>query len=240
MSFARILKQIQPQKAVTVAGVVMAAGLFAVPVAAQQSIALSGMFGNKPLLVIDGAPPKIVAVGQTHMGVKVLQASGDQAVVMSDGQRLTLRVGEAPVNMGSMMTAQPAVEAGGARGDNRRIVLSHTGGGHFVVNGAINGKTARFLVDTGATNVAMDVATAERIGINYKSGKPTRGYTANGIADGWSVKLNSVTLGGVTVHAVDATVLRSSMHGHILLGNSFLNRFTMTRNGDEMILVRRY
>jgi len=56
---------------------------------------------------------------------------------------------------------------------------------------------------------------------------------------GWGVTLDSVRLKGVQVHGVDAVVTPANM-GVVLLGNSFLNRFTMTRNGDQMVLERRY
>ncbi|MDO5652781.1 MAG: TIGR02281 family clan AA aspartic protease [Brachymonas sp.] len=217
------------------AALVAALGLAALP-AASQSVALSGMMGSKPLLVVNGSAPKMVGVGETYMGVKVLSASGDRATVLSEGKRFTVRLGESPVNVGGMPMSAGGGEEGG---DGRRIVLPQTGGGHFVTTGAINGKTVQFMVDTGATTVAMDVGTAQRIGLNYKNGRAIRGYTANGVAEGWAVKLNSVRVGGVTVHDVDAAVLQTSMNG-VLLGNSFLNRFTMTRDGDRMVLERRY
>ena len=66
-----------------------------------QSVALAGMLGNKALLVVNGTAPKTVAAGETHEGVKVISTSGDQAVVEQDGKKSTLRVGEAPVNIGA-------------------------------------------------------------------------------------------------------------------------------------------
>ncbi len=205
--------------------------------ASAQNVALTGMLGSKPLLIVDGSAPKAVSVGETYRGVKVVSAGADSATLESGGKRFTVRLGESPVHVGGMMLA-----AGGAEeeGDGRRIVLSQTGGGHFFTNGTINGKTVRFVVDTGATSVALSVADAERIGLPYKKGRPMRMQTANGISNGWGVKLDSVRIKGVQVHNVDAVVTSSSMGGITLLGNSFLNRFTMTRNGDQMILERRY
>ncbi len=204
--------------------------------ASAQNVALTGMLGSKPLLIVDGSAPKAVSVGETYRGVKVVSAGTDRATLESGGKRFTVRLGESPVHVGGMMLA-----AGGAEeGDGRRIVLSQTGGGHFFTNGTINGKTVRFVVDTGATSVALSVADAERIGLPYKKGRPMRMQTANGISNGWGVKLDSVRIKGVQVHNVDAVVTPSSMGGVTLLGNSFLNRFTMTRNGDQMILERRY
>ena len=53
--------------------------------AGAQDVALSGMLGNKPLLVVNGSTPRAVAVGETHMGVKVLGAGADRATVLSGG-----------------------------------------------------------------------------------------------------------------------------------------------------------
>ena len=206
--------------------------------AQAQNVALAGMMGKTPLLVVNGAPPKAVPVGQSHMGVKVLAATGEQATLLSDGKRLTVRLGESPVNAGGV-SASDNSQGEAVQGDARRIVLSQTGGGHFAGNGTINGKVMRFVVDTGATYVTVSAADADRLGINYKSGKRMPMQTANGINVGWAVKLASVRVGSVQIHEVDAVVNPGNM-GFVLLGNSFLNRFAMTRNGDQMVLDRRY
>lgn len=196
--------------------------------AAAQAVALQGMLGNKALLIVDGAPPKTVAPGETHRGVKVLSTMGDQAVVEIAGQRHTLRVGDAPASVGG---------SGSTRGT--RIVMPVGSGGHFFASGSINGKAASFLVDTGATSVAMGVSDAARLGIDYKNGQPGRTSTANGIVMTWRVKLASVRIGDVEIHDVDATVLPADMP-HMLLGNSFLSRFQMVRTNDQLVLERRY
>lgn len=206
---------------VTLAG---AAGAFA------QSVALQGMLGSKALLIVDGSAPKTVAPGETHKGVKVVSTAGDQAVVEIEGKRHTLCVGDAPASVGGQ---------GAAPGRGNRIVMQAGSGGHFLVQGAINGQAVNFMVDTGATSVAMGVAEAQRIGLNYKAGKLGYGSTANGTVMVYHVKLASVRIGDVEVFDVDASVLPASMH-HILLGNSFLSRFQMKRENDQMVLERRY
>ena len=105
--------------------------------------------------------------------------------------------------------------------------------------GQINGKAVQFMVDTGATTVAMGAQDAERAGINYKSGQPVMISTANGNAQGYRVKLASVRVGDVEVFEVDAVVTPQAMP-FMLLGNSFLTRFAMTRENDQMTLVKRY
>ena len=95
------------------------------------------------------------------------------------------------------------------------------------------------MVDTGASTVAMGVSDAERIGLAYRDGQPVRVGTANGLAQGWRVKLASVRIGDVEVYDVDAVVTPQGMP-FVLLGNSYLNRFQMRRDNDQMVLERRY
>ena len=196
--------------------------------AQAQSVALAGMLGSKALLVVNGTTPKTVATGETHEGVKVISTSGDQAVVEQGGKRSTLRVGEAPVNMGASKSG----------GKGNRIVLVAGSGGHFVTAGQINGKTVQFMVDTGATSVAMGAQDAERTGVNFKTGQPVMMSTANGNVQGYRVKLDSVRVGNVEVFGVDAVVMPQPMP-FMLLGNSFLTRFQMQRENDQMTLTKR-
>jgi len=194
-----------------------------------QSVALQGMLGTRALLMVDGSSPKGVAVGDTFNGVKVLSTTRDSAVVeLANGQHLTLRLGESQASVG---------ESGSLRG--KMIVLSADASGHFVTNGSINGKTARFMVDTGASVVGLGADDAERMGINYRSGQPTRTNTANGVGMAWLLKLSTVRIGEVELHDVDALVTSQPMP-YVLLGNSFLNRFQMRRDNEVMTLERRY
>lgn len=208
---------------------VVLAAVLACATASAQSVALQGMLGTKALLIVDGAPPKTVAPGEMHQGVKVVSTGGDQAVVEINGKRHTLRVGDAPASVGG--------SGNGGRGN--RIVLTASSGGHFLTPGSINGGAVHFMVDTGATSVAMGAADAQRLGINYRAGQLGYGSTANGTVPIYRVKLNSVRIGDVEVFDVDASVLPAGMQ-HVLLGNSFLTRFQMKRDNDQMVLERRY
>jgi aspartyl protease family protein len=205
----------------------IALGAVLMPAIAQK-VALTGVLGSKGLVVIDGAAPKMLSAGETHAGVKLISVSGDQAVLEIGGKRTNLRVGDAPVSVGS---------AGGAGGGSK-IVLPVGSGGHFMANGSINGRAIQFMVDTGATAVAIGTSDAQRMGIDYQKGQPVRMSTANGVAQGWRVVLNSVRIGEVEIYDVEAVVGPNMPFA--LLGNSFLSRFTMNRNSDVMVLERRY
>ncbi|MDO9360646.1 MAG: TIGR02281 family clan AA aspartic protease [Polaromonas sp.] len=202
------------------------------PSAYAQSVALAGMLGNKALLVVNGAAPKSVAAGESHLQVKVISTTGDQAVLEVNGKRHTLRVGDAPVSVGAGGQA-----AGSGKGN--RIVLTAGSGGHFTTAGQINGRAVQFVVDTGATSIAMSASDAERIGLDYKAGQPIRLNTANGTVQGFRVKLTSVRVADVEVFDVEAVVIPQPMP-FMLLGNSFLTRFQMVRENEQMTLVKRF
>ena len=193
-----------------------------------QSVSLSGSLGDKALLMIDGAP-RSLAVGATSNGVRLVSVNGGEAVVEVAGKRVALAIGGAQVNLGGA-----ASEGGG-----NRIVLSAQGGGHFVTSGTINGKTTRFVVDTGATFVGIGQAEADRLGIDYRNGQRSLGGTANGTVGVYRTILTSVRIGDVTVYNVEASVLQSPLD-HVLLGNSFLSRFQMKRENDTLTLEKRY
>lgn len=197
--------------------------------AQAQPVGLSGVMGNRALLIVNGAPPKAVAPGETHQGVKVLATAGDTATVEIDGQRHVLRVGDAPASVGA-----PARAASG-----RKIVLQAGTGGHFVTSGSVNRRPVQFLVDTGATLVAMSIADAERLGVAYRQGQMIVSNTANGATQAWRVKLSQVRVGDVEVFDVDAAVLPGTMP-YLLLGNSFLTRFQMRRENDQLTLEKKF
>jgi aspartyl protease family protein len=208
---------------------VLIAGAAMVAQVQAQQVNLSGMLGNKALLVVDGSEPKLIAAGQTFLGVRVVSVQGQTAVIEVAGQRQSLRIGDAPVSVGKPMAASGGV----------RIVLSADSDGHFIGQGLLNAKPVQFLVDTGATSIGVSVSDAERIGLQYKNGQAVQVATANGVVPGWRVRLSSVRLSDVEVRDIDAVVTPTVMP-FVLLGNSFLTRFQMTRNNQHMVLEKRF
>lgn len=213
------------------AGVLLAGSMLggaALP-AWAQSVAMTGSMGSKALLVIDGGAPKALAAGEAHRGVKVVSVRADQVTVEVAGKRQSIDLGGAPVSIGG--------GSGGSGGT--QIVLTAGSGGHFVTSGSINGRATQFLVDTGATSVAMSADEARRMGIDYERGERGQGSTANGVVPIWRVTLKSLRIQDVEVYGVEAVVLPSGMP-HVLLGNSFLTRFQMKRENDMLTLTRRF
>src|SRR5450432_3896857 len=188
---------------------------------------MAGSLGSRALLVIDGKPRQL-AIGSTVDGVRLVSVTGNDAVVEAKGQRVTLQLGGSPANLGGVAS----------EGTGDKIVLTSASGGHFLTSGTINGQTVRFVVDTGATNVTMGMADAERIGIDYKKGQLGYSNTANGSVPAFRVSLAAVRIGDVQVYNVEATVLPSAMP-YVLLGNSYLDRFQMRRENDRLTLEKK-
>jgi aspartyl protease family protein len=196
--------------------------------AAAQNVQLSGMLGaSKAILVIDGQI-QTVGVGATVKGVTLRSLAPDEAVVLVGGKPFSVRLGATPVSLGG---------SGGGAGA-ASIVLPASPGGHFMANGSINGKSANFLVDTGATTIAMGLADAQRLGLKYDGGRRGVANTAGGNVPVYEVIINSVRIGDVEVYNLIAGVVQADMP-YILLGNNYLSRFSMRRDGDTMRLDKK-
>jgi len=193
-----------------------------------QSVTLAGSMGSKALLVIDGQPHTL-AVGQSALGVTLLQLSDGQAQVQRGGSTALLRLGGAPARLTGTPTAANSVQ---------EIVLPVGLGGHFTSGGAINGRPVQFMVDTGATLVAISQSEAERIGLDWRNAPQALTQTANGAVPVHRVSLSAVRVGEVEVANVEAVVMPAQMP-YVLLGNSFLGRFQMRRDNDVLRLERR-
>ncbi|MCV2217925.1 TIGR02281 family clan AA aspartic protease [Thauera sp. Sel9] len=207
---------------------VLAFGVCLASNAAQAAgVGLSGVFGSRAVIVTDDDRLHTLRVGQaTADGMRLVSVGTDSAVVEIGGVRQTLRLGERVVSAASEGTAQ-------------RVMIEGDSQGHFLAQGSVNGASMRFLVDTGATAVSMGAADARRAGIDFRQGRQAYSQTANGVAPIWIVKLNSVRLGGIELAGVDAAIHEGDMPV-VLLGMSFLNRMQMSREGNRLILERRY
>lgn len=200
---------------VTLPSLVLAANVEVVAVTPGQSAAV----------VIDGAAPITMAVGETIDMVTLVSADIDGAQVRIDGVTRNLPLA---VHQGWEASAPPVDS----------VKLSADARGHFVANGAVNGRRIRFLVDTGASLLTLSRAEANRIGLRYRGGAKMRLSTANGVVEGLRVRLDSVRLGKVTVKDVDAVVIDTYLP-EALLGMSFLDRFNLDQRGSTLVLRRR-
>lgn len=190
------------------------------------SVSVVGLFKDKAIVSIDGGKPRTLSVGQTMGGVKLLAADSDSALFDVDGTRRTLGMGQS--------------FAGGTPKDGRQSVsLTADVRGHFTAAGSLNGYPVSFMVDTGATSIAISADEARRMGLDYRAGQAVAVGTAAGVIPAWRVKFNTVKVGSISLNHVDGMVVESGLNMP-LLGMSFLNRMEMRRDGQTMTLIQRY
>lgn len=208
---------------------IVASLLFLLPAAGHAlDINVIGLFPGKAVVVIDGGPILTLSVGQkTAQGVTLLSTDRESATFDIGGQQKKLNIGQHRTGPASAQSSQSATLTADPRG-------------HFVVEGQINGGTVRFLVDTGATTIALSSADATRLGIDYRKGERGLVGTANGTTVAYRVKLDTVRIGDIVVNSVDAAVLEGNSMPFALLGMSFLNRMEMKRLGQTMVLIKRF
>ena len=200
--------------------------LFGSAEAQATSVSVIGLFKDKAIVSIDGGKPRTLSAGETVQGVKLISANSEGASFEVDGKRRSLAMGQS--------------FAGGSRTDQRAsISLTADVRGHFAAAGSINGYPVNFLVDTGATSIAINAAEAKRMGLDYKAGQAVGVGTAVGVVPAWRVTFNTVKVGDITVNQVDGLVVESGLNVP-LLGMSFLNRMEMKRDGQIMTLTQRY
>ena len=165
-------------------------------------------------------------MGDTVAGYRLVSVDANGATFIVDGRRQTIA-------MGSYL---------GGTSDRGRVtaVLGADGSGHYMADGSINGTATRFLVDTGATLVVLSAKEADRLRIAYRQAPSALSMTANGKVGYRLVKLDRIKVGDVELINVEAGVLEGGYDGPPLLGMSFLSRTEIRRDGQSMVLTRRY
>lgn len=196
--------------------------------AAATDVDVVGLFPGKAVVTIDGGKPRTLSNGETSAeGVKLISANSESAEFVIDGKRQVLSLGQ-------------GIIANFAVTENPSVTLFADSNGHFVSEGSINGAPVKFLIDTGATMISISNAEATRLGINYLKGQRGVVSTANGTVSVYTVKLDEVKIGNISMNNVDAQVHEGNALPIALLGMNFLNRVEMNRTGSQMTLIKRY
>ena len=116
----------------------------------------------------------------------------------------------------------------------REVVLERNRYGHYVTSGTINGRAVTFLLDTGATGVAVPADVARRLGL--RGGQAYITETANGRATSYAVTLDSVAVGDIELRDVAAGIVPGLRMEEVLLGMSFLKHIEFSQRGDTLLL----
>ncbi len=194
---------------------------------AVETVTLQGLFANKVVVMVDGKH-RVIEQGQTSPeGVKVIAVDKEGAVLELNGERKRYGL-------------NTTVSYNFTRFETRSEKIYKDRGGMYRTVGSINGFPVDFLVDTGASSVAMNKVQAKRLGIRYREKGVASGVsTASGFEKAYRVKLKTVSIGNITQKNVDAMVIDSNHPGPILLGMTFLGRISVEHSGNAMTLMQR-
>lgn len=195
--------------------------------ASEAQVKVMALFNGKALLLIDGER-KVVSKGETVKGITLLSANGRGASIRTEqGKQLMLGINQ-------------SIQHGYKKRKNKKLTVYPDRAGMYMLRGQINGQPTRFLLDTGASYIALSEVEADRLGIAYESGRKGRVHTASETVPVWNIRLDSVKVGGISVPHVDAVILQGDSPRHALLGMSFLKHLNLERNGSAMVLEQKY
>lgn len=211
------------------------------------------MAGSLVLLALGFA-----AAGWAAAPVEVLALFKDRAVLKTAGGQEMLRIGETSQNGVTLLAADPYQAKVRYQSEVYQLQLSARVGsvfakpkadvvhinrdpmGQYRVRGTINNHLVDFLVDTGASIIAISERQASAMGLDFKAGRPGHVQTAQGNAEAYFLSLDNVKVGGISLHGVQATVLQGGFPTDVLLGMSFLNQVQMSDNNGVLTLTSQY
>ena len=195
---------------------------------AGMDVRVVGLFSDRAVLLVEGRQ-HVLRVGQTSPeGVKLVLANSESAVLLIDGEEVTARL-------------DGRVSARKRTATVKEVQVWRDTTGMYTTVGSIDGLPVSFLIDTGATQVAMNASQARRLGIDYHvTGNPAEVTTASGVERAWMVTLDSVKVGDLEVRNVSAVVLEGKQPKVTLLGMSYLGRMEISNDGRLMTLRQKY
>ncbi len=212
----------------------IALGLLVSTGAVALDINVVGLFPNKAVVQIEGGALQTLSVGQkTRDNIILLSVGRDDATFEIQGRRVVLAMGHA------RKQASPAAAAANYATAANRATVPTNERGDMVADGEVNGMPVRFAVDTGATFITLPAREATRLGLEYRNGQKVTMETANGEMVAYRLKLDTVRVGELAVHGVDAVIMEGNSLPIALLGMSFLNRVDMRREGTILTLTKR-
>jgi len=206
----------------------LAGMLSCIPVAAiSGNILVLGLFKDMVIIKVDDMQYKLRVGEASPEGIKLISSNSDEAILQINGVPQTYTLGSHQ-SARSFQSDKKINEA--------RIYANR---GMYMTSGSINGLPVSFLIDTGASSVAMSTEHARQLGINYRYiGQKGAAGTASGYVRTWVFKLKSVRIGSIEVRNVDAAVVEGQGPSTILLGMSFLRHVRMQREGNLLQLLQ--
>lgn len=209
-------------------GLCIVIGLLASPAVGATDIVVNGLFSNQAVVTIDGKQRVLKPGKRGRDGVMLISADSKSALIEVDGEQKRFTLGN-------------QIGTGFTRDEQPEVTIYRNPNNMFTAVGSINNFPVTFLVDTGASQVALSTRDAKRFGIDYQlGGERTWVSTAAGVKPAWSVKISKVKVGDIELTNVDGLVVDGDGPGGVLLGMSFLGRLEINHDGQALTLKKKY
>ena len=195
------------------------------------SVKAVALFEGRAMLSVDGGKAKIISEGKTLSGVKLISSNTSQAIIEVNGKRQTLK-------LNSSLVLEESLGAKPSNSYASSIQLFVDEQGFFRGDGSVNGKSIKFLIDTGANLVVLNSNEAKRIGLDYKSGVESVARTASGVTPMYLMTVERISIGGLELRNVETGIIEGSFPQYPLLGMSFLGQLKMQQDGKVMTISR--
>jgi len=204
--------------------------LVQISVFANDTIVVNGLFKNKAVLLINGKQ-HILSVGQPGPnGIELLAIEGVTVTLNINGATQKYKLGDST-----------AITTNYKQNKEQEVLVALNTLGQFLTVGAINKQPVQFLVDTGATSVALNSTHAKQLGLDYRNkGTPTMIATASGTSVAYRIMLDEISIGEIRLHHIEAVVIEGNYPVHVLLGMSFLGNLDIHREGQIMKIKKKW
>lgn len=190
----------------------------------MPEIRVEALFTDAAVVTVDGQR-KMLKAGQSFNGVALLEADSRAATLEVEGKILVLG---ASSRIGTNYAA-PAEQV---------VTIQRDASLQYRTTALVNGRSVEVLIDTGANMVALNSTQAGALGVDYVAGMPARVETAGGAVNAWMVTLRSVSVGGIRVDNVQASVVEGDFPTTILLGMTYLRHVKLEEAQGVLSLSR--
>lgn len=193
---------------------------------AAPDIQLNAILGKTVIVTIDGGQFTLKEGESTPDGIHLVETQRKLAIFEWQGQRFELT----PSSRISTQFDAKKMDV---------VTIRRDASLHYLISGEVNGRSTSFVVDTGATLVALSGEQASRLGLKWQNGTAGLVETAGGVAKAYGLMLDKVSIGGMEVHHVEAMVIPKQTTP-ALLGMSFLRHFEMSEADNVLTLKKKY
>ena len=201
----------------------------------EGELRVVALFKNAAMVEYAGKQKMYRNGQQITANIQLVKADPHSATFLVDGKRHELTIQQGGFIANYSESEQTVNKL------NKVAKILRNNNGMYMTPGFINGVSVQFLVDTGASQVAMNERVAKQVGLLYKiDGERIPVSTAAGIVPAWRATLKKVRVGGIELRNIEALVVKGVGPGEVLLGMSFLNRVKIEDNGQIMQLIKKY